>query len=62
MDHPEVTHWVAIDDMSLGKVIYTTYSKNPVERDWGLENFIHSNYYMGLQQSGLKDKIMKYLI
>ena len=62
MDHPEVTHWVAIDDMSLGKIIYTTYSKNPVKRDWGLENFVHSNYYMGIQQSGLKDKIMKYLI
>lgn len=62
LDHPEVTHWVAIDDMSLGNIIYTTYSKNSEERDWGLTNFIQSNYYMGIQQSGLKDKIMKYLI
>lgn len=62
LDHPEVTNWVAIDDMSLGNIIYTTYSKNSEKRDWGLTNFIQSNYYMGIQQSGLKDKIMKYLI
>jgi len=61
-EHPEVTQWVAIDDLILGKFIYTYYSNNqPIERDWGLINFVQSNWYMGIQQSGLKDKILKYL-
>ena len=46
--HPEVTHWVAVDDMNLSK----------------LENFVMTTkpYNEGLKQSGIKDKIIKFLI
>jgi hypothetical protein len=46
-NHPEVTQWVAIDDMDLSE----------------LANFIHckKSYTEGIKQSGLKDKILKFL-
>ncbi len=50
--HPEVTHWVALDDLDMSK------------RDvWGLDNFVHCkrSYREGIKQSGLKDKIIGYL-
>lgn len=59
-DHPEVTHWVAIDDLNMGIEINTSYG--PTERDWGLENFIwtpRSNE--GIKQSGKKEKAIKFL-
>jgi len=45
-NHPEVTHWVAVDDMDLSK----------------LENFVMTKkpYNEGIKQSGIKDKILKY--
>ena len=45
-NHPEVTHWVAVDDMNLSS----------------LENFVRTTkpYYEGIKQSGLKDKIIKF--
>ena len=55
-DHPEVTHWVAIDDLDMGK--------NDEElKGWGLDNFVltpKSN--QGIKQTGIKDKILKFLI
>jgi hypothetical protein len=47
-NHPEVTHWVAVDDMNLSK----------------LENFVMTTkpYNEGIKQSGIKDKIIKFLI
>lgn len=55
-DHPEVTHWVAIDDMDLG-------DNGEGWKDWGLKNFIHCKrpYREGIKQSGLKEKILKFL-
>ena len=46
-DHPEVTHWVAVDDMDLSK----------------LENFVQTKrpYNEGIKQSGVKDKIIDFL-
>lgn len=46
--HPEVTHWVAVDDMNLSK----------------LENFVMTTkpYNEGIKQSGIKDKIINFLI
>ena len=32
--HPEVTHWVAIDDLNMAK------NYENIERTWGLENFV----------------------
>ena len=60
LDHPEVTHWVAIDDLNMGKKIrdgYRTYS-----HDWGLDNFVHTpKSSEGIKQSGIKDKVLKFL-
>jgi len=46
-DHPEVTHWVAVDDMDLSK----------------LDNFVMTTkpYNEGIKQSGVKEKILKFL-
>ena len=54
-DHPEITHWVAIDDLHLGKTDETW-------KNWGLDNFVltpRSNE--GIKQSGIKEKVIKYL-
>jgi hypothetical protein len=50
-DNPQVTHWVAVDDLDLGK------------RDtWGLTNFVHTpRSNEGIKQSGVKDKILNFL-
>ena len=54
-DHPEITHWVAIDDLDMGK-------NGEIWKNWGLDNFVltpRSNE--GIKQSGIKEKILKYL-
>ena len=54
-DHPEITHWVAIDDLHLGKT-------DESWKNWGLDNFVltpRSNE--GIKQSGIKEKVVKYL-
>ena len=60
-DHPEVTHWVAIDDLNMG-IPYKDPQFGKIERDWGLTNFVltpKSNE--GIKQSGIKEKILKFL-
>ena len=52
-NHPEVTHWVSVDDLDMSK------------RDWwGLENFVLCKrpHREGIKQCGLKDKILEYLL
>jgi len=45
-NHPEVTHWVAIDDLDLNK----------------LPNFVHTKKMKeGIKQLGIKEKILKFL-
>jgi hypothetical protein len=59
-DHPEVTEWVAIDDLNMGK----TGMSYSVEwsHDWGLENFVLTpKGNEGIKQSGMKEKILTYL-
>jgi hypothetical protein len=55
-DHPEVTHWVSIDDLNMGK-------NGEVWKDeWAIDNFVltpKSNE--GIKQSGVKEKILKFL-
>jgi hypothetical protein len=55
-DHPEVTHWVAVDDLNMGK-------DGSSWKLWGLDNFVHCKrpYNEGIKQSGLKEKILKFL-
>lgn len=51
-EHPEVTHWVAIDDLDM----------SIREGEWGLTNFVHTpKKREGIKQTGIKDKILKFL-
>lgn len=55
-DHPEVTHWVVVDDLNMGKI------GEPWKDIWAIDNFVltpKSNE--GIKQSGIKEKILKYL-
>jgi hypothetical protein len=59
--HPEVTHWVAIDDLHMGIHVEES-SYGPYDRDWGLEKFVWTpRDWEGIKQSGIKQKIIKYL-
>lgn len=60
--NPSVTHWVAVDDLHMGiKVEASSYG--PFERDWGLSNFVWTpRDWEGIKQSGVKDKILKFLM
>lgn len=54
-DHPEITHWVSVDDLDMGK-------NGEPWKNWGLDNFVltpRSNE--GIKQSGIKEKILKHL-
>lgn len=54
--HPEVTHWVAIDDLNMAK------NYEGIERTWGLENFVLTPRSIeGIKQSGIKDKVLEFL-
>ena len=55
-DHPEVTHWVSVDDLNMGK------NGESWKDDWAIDNFVltpRSNE--GIKQSGVKEKILKFL-
>ena len=56
--HPEVTHWVAVDDMDLGEK-FGPVSGNS---NGGLSNFVITKQYIGIKQSGIKEKILKFLL
>jgi len=57
-EHPEVTHWVAIDDMNLGERF--DGEGNLV---WGLKNFVQTpRSNEGIKQLSIKEKILKFLI
>lgn len=53
-DHPEITDWVAIDDLNM--------SNGEDWKNWGLKNFVlTARSSEGIKQSGIKEKILKYL-
>ena len=57
IDHPEITHWVCIDDLELGE--RDTHDR---EQKWGLSNFVHTpRENEGIKQSGVKEKLLQYL-
>jgi len=60
-EHPEITHWVAVDDLGMGiNVTHETWGD--IERDWGLSNFVWTPQESeGIKQTGKKEKIIKYL-
>ena len=54
-DHPEVTNWVAIDDLNMGK-------GEDWREVWALDNFVLTPKKMeGIKQSGIKEKILEFL-
>ena len=64
--HPEVTNWVAVDDLDMS-VDYLSkhFTHNDSENDDkpGLTNFVHTpRSNEGIKQSGVKDKILKFLL
>ena len=55
-DHPEVTHWVSVDDLNMGKI------GEPWKDEWAIDNFVLTpRSSEGIKQSGVKEKIIKYL-
>jgi len=59
-DHPEITHWVSVDDLNMGKT--GVYYGMEFEHDWALDNFVLTPLSNeGIKQSGVKDKILSYL-
>jgi hypothetical protein len=60
LDHPEITHWVAVDDLNMGKT--GKYFTKDFEHEWGLSNFVHTpRKNEGIKQTGIKEQILKYL-
>ncbi len=61
-DHPEVTHWVAVDDLNMGiPQIHETWGD--MEMDWGLTNFVLTpKSTEGIKQTGIKEKIINFLL
>jgi hypothetical protein len=59
-DHPEITHWVSVDDLRMGKS-GLDYSIQ-YEHEWGLDNFVETpRSTEGIKQSGIKEKIIGFL-
>ena len=59
-DHPDITHWAAVDDLNMGKTGLD--SSMEFEHNWGLENFVYTPLSNeGIRQSGVKEQILKYL-
>lgn len=57
-NHPEVTHWVAVDDLNMGVFEYGVGGMN----EGGLTNFVLTpKSTEGIKQSGVKEKILKFL-
>ena len=60
-DHPEITHWVAVDDLNMG-IPQTNETWGEIEMDWGLTNFVLTpKGSEGIKQTGIKEKIIKFL-
>lgn len=60
LDHPEITNWVAVDDLDMG--INGKHYSVEFTHDWGLENFVHTPLSNeGIKQSFVKEKILLYL-
>ena len=58
-EHPEVTQWVAVDDLDLGEK-FGPISGNS---NGGLTNFVLTpKSAEGIKQSGIKEKIIKFLV
>ena len=62
IDHPEITHWVAIDDLNMG-IPQTHDTWGEMVMDWGLTNFVLTpKSREGIKQSGIKESVLKFLV
>jgi hypothetical protein len=64
-NHTEVTQWVAIDDLNMGIDFLGDRfaSKDGSDSKPGLTNFVYTpRSYEGIKQSGIKQKVLKYLL
>lgn len=61
-DNPDVTHWVAVDDLNMCYDIVYTDGEEDIQ-PWGLKNFVYTpRMAEGIKQSGKKEEIIKFLI
>jgi hypothetical protein len=63
-NHPEVTHWVAVDDLNMSPEFLSKYFSNSEDdtKNPGLNNFVLTpRSREGIKQSGVKEKIIKFL-
>ena len=63
-NHPEVTHWVAVDDLNMSVEFLGDRfaAKDGSDLKAGLTNFVHTTrMWEGIKQSGIKNKIIKHL-
>lgn len=59
-EHPEISHWVAVDDLDMRK--QGKHYSIDYEHEWALENFVWTPYSReGIKQTGVKEKIINYL-
>lgn len=50
IDNPEITHWVAVDDLDM-----------TIRKTWGVKNFVLTpKMNEGIKQSGVREKIMEF--
>ena len=55
-DHPEITHWVSVDDLNMGK------NGEEWKDEWAIDNFVLTpKSSEGIKQCGIKEKILKFL-
>ncbi len=62
--HPEVTNWVAVDDLDMSVEYLSKHfaHKDGLDEKPGLTNFVHTpQSNEGIKQSGVKDKILNFL-
>jgi len=60
-DNPQITHWVAIDDLNMG-IPQTHDVWGEMVMEWGLTNFVLTPKSIeGIKQSGIKEKIINFL-
>jgi hypothetical protein len=63
-NHPEVTHWVAVDDLNMSMEFLSDRfsTKDGSDKKPGLSNFVLTpKSSEGIKQSGIKEKIIKFL-
>jgi len=61
-NHPEVTHWVAIDDLNMSLEFLSKYFSDNQDKNYGLTNFVLTpKSSEGIKQSGIKEKVINFL-